>query len=1055
MPPARNSRSHTTDSGHTMSDTATSEPSVITADAVASPTSAVLGHGMAHRARSQSVLGRHWSPSGLVGAVGRASVGFGLAVGRSRSIRPTVRYDDLNSAALRPSFDVWRQRRTGEVGDVVGDVGEMTAPAYSDPTESRRGVPISGTTSRGPVDVLRRQRQRQRRERPTWTDQIIQRSSIGFVASTPRSAVPESPLPVDFVPSGDAKLDQLRLLIRQREDAAERPNTDLAIERPVDSRGSEARAASADRTVLRRTTAMEPTVSGVADGPGRLARAMRPESALAPSVPRARLGGPPAPASPRHQPPGTAAAPRSTASRRPAGRSSRRAAEPPSRLEQLRAALIEHGLLTDGPDGAGEPAAGSAGPAPRGGRPMPRGDSRPLAGTGADLQRTVSNEGSRPNTPGSQATSGSTPPAAPGVAPSQRPRVDLLSDSPQAAGSLDASTPATSGDRGRAVGAVALAERGTSTAPEESRPVTSPTPSSVPVASSPPRSPSVTSAPVTSSPAQQLRVQRLLRSGLAAESSFANEFETAHVDSPADQGRGVDVVVGAVPTNATIDRVATSPVPTLTTRPDLAAVGDRPTLARVDSSPAAFVRRVTLPRALSSTHRPAPQLPVPDVRTLPGTVRTPARVSAVRVGEAQSAKQTEAVGQGTTGTPLSSPASSLIAPAKASTLLDVVRRSTLADPRDAPISLQTSSPSIGRPSDAPADPRRARRRAAGTVARRTDEFARVDRATADRVTADRDPAQRADAGASDRSTAVDPVSREGAAHQTSTDGAPEAVRPIRPAERVAEQFMTALSETVRRRPAPLPTTYRPLADAIAGPRPVMLSTDDASRRALRSVGKVAATTGATIHLDRQAIPTARLDEVMAHELTHIAHPSPTPRFFDDLDDSPEERRAEQVARIMTRSPMAPSASIVAPSGSRSSVPRARSGVVRRAPAPAAPTAAAPAKPSPDTLNASALAARLTGGSPSPSGSRSSVSAGDRTETIQRSPSPSSGASTAPAIQRAVHEPSGGQGSSHEQAISKDQFVDLFRDNLSEIMNLIEDRMVIELERRGGRTWGAI
>ena len=111
----------------------------------------------------------------------------------------------------------------------------------------------------------------------------------------------------------------------------------------------------------------------------------------------------------------------------------------------------------------------------------------------------------------------------------------------------------------------------------------------------------------------------------------------------------------------------------------------------------------------------------------------------------------------------------------------------------------------------------------------------------------------------------------------------------------------------------------------------MLSTDTASRKALRSVGKVAATTGDTIHLDRQAIPTARLDEVMAHELTHIAHPSPTPRFFDDLDDSPEERTAEHVGRIMARSPMAPSASCDT-GGSTGAPSRARSGVVRRMPA---------------------------------------------------------------------------------------------------------------------------
>jgi hypothetical protein len=40
-------------------------------------------------------------------------------------------------------------------------------------------------------------------------------------------------------------------------------------------------------------------------------------------------------------------------------------------------------------------------------------------------------------------------------------------------------------------------------------------------------------------------------------------------------------------------------------------------------------------------------------------------------------------------------------------------------------------------------------------------------------------------------------------------------------------------------------------------------------------------------------------------------------------------------------------------------------------------------------------------------------------------------------------------------MSPEGFIDLFRDNLSEIMGLLEDRMLIELERRGGRTWGAL
>ena len=1062
-----------------MSDTATIESSTeAVADVADAAAPSVLGSGMAYRARSQSVLGRHWSPSGVVGAVGRASVGFGLAVGRSRSIRPTVRFDDLNSAALRPSFDVWRRQRTGDADVDDGQAGEMTPVVRSAPIEHRPTVRTPDAAVRTPDAAVRRSTERlrrhpQRRPRPTWTDQIIQRSSIGFVASAPGSAVPVSPLPADFVPSGDPKLDQLRLLMRQREEGADRGAT--TAERATSRAGTTVPDSGADQTVLRRTTAAEPTVSVAADGPGRLARAMRPESALAPTVPRARLGEPPAPAgSAPRSPDGRTVASvtqRSAAPGRPATRS-RRSAEPPSRLEQLRAALIQQGLLTDGTDDVvGESSAGSddvaarsdgTGPRPGGASPVDarsraavadRAESPRSSSTVADLQRAVTSDGRRPNpnaSPGIDAAATPRPTTADlapsGTAPSGS-RADLSSQSPASAGSLDATTtPAATGDQSLAVGAVALAERATTTVATTAAP---PRPLGASPASSPsaPSSPLGPSSPgaatVTSRPAHQLRAQRLLRSGLAAEPSFSNESESAADfagDRPADQRQSVDVVAEAVPTNATIDRVVPSSLPNLMTRPALGIVADQPALTRVDSSPATVVRRVTLPRALSSTHRPAPQLPVVDVRTVSATARTSERVSAVTLGEAQLAARAETVDAGVAGVASFAPASSAVAQAHVGALLEVVRRSAATEravsPSGLPNALTTSLPTVVQPND---------RRASstlftadeGVVGARSSSPGAHDAATVVPPTrhraVDTDIRRAGDAAPSGRAT-----------DQVSTEGAPDAARPVRPAERVAEQFMTALSETIRRRPAPLPTTYRPLADAIAGPRPVMLSTDAGSRKALRSVGKVAATTGDTIHLDRQAIPSARLAEVMAHELTHIAHPSPRPRFFDDLDDSPEERKAEHVGRIMARSPIAPNASIATPSGSTSAAPRARSGVVRRSPATPNPSSS-------DSLSASALAARLTGGSPSPSSSTKSVSASDRPDTIRRSPSPSPGASTAPTIQRVLDAPVSGRAT----PVSGDQFVDLFRDNLSEIMNLIEDRMLIELERRGGRIWGAL
>jgi hypothetical protein len=315
-----------------------------------------------------------------------------------------------------------------------------------------------------------------------------------------------------------------------------------------------------------------------------------------------------------------------------------------------------------------------------------------------------------------------------------------------------------------------------------------------------------------------------------------------------------------------------------------------------------------------------------------------------------------------------------------------------------------------------------------------------------------------------------PVASAGAEAVGPADGS-EAVPgvssvPSTPAEVVADRFMTALSATVQRRPAPLPTPFRPMADAIAGRRPVMLSTDAASRRALRSVRKVAATTGDTIHLDPDAVPRSRLDEVVAHELTHIAHPSPAPRFFDDIDDSPEERRAEQVARVMARSPLAPSATTSAPPARR----RRDDATIRRS--PAAPRTATSQGASSGTVSAQALAASLTG--TSSSGTSDVVQRWDRASSSPsaRSSSSSTSSSSRPQIgshRSASNEPpdtksdassgrssNGSSGGASAPFSNEREAAEWFDKrlaaNVGPLLRMIEDRMRIELERRGGRNW---
>jgi hypothetical protein len=111
---------------------------------------------------------------------------------------------------------------------------------------------------------------------------------------------------------------------------------------------------------------------------------------------------------------------------------------------------------------------------------------------------------------------------------------------------------------------------------------------------------------------------------------------------------------------------------------------------------------------------------------------------------------------------------------------------------------------------------------------------------------------------------------------------------------------TFLETLARGRPDPavaLPPAVRPLARALAGPRAVEVVAGATTRRALAAVGKRAATTGSTIHLERRPSASLRSDEleVLAHELGHVARPSPIPRFFAGRPDE-EELEAQRLGR---------------------------------------------------------------------------------------------------------------------------------------------------------------
>ena len=270
--------------------------------------------------------------------------------------------------------------------------------------------------------------------------------------------------------------------------------------------------------------------------------------------------------------------------------------------------------------------------------------------------------------------------------------------------------------------------------------------------------------------------------------------------------------------------------------------------------------------------------------------------------------------------------------------------------------------------------------------------------------------------------------------------------------------------------AALPARWQPLATAIVGDRRVRIATGAASRAALQAAGKVAATAGNVVHLARP-LRDAVDAPMLAHELAHVANPSPLPRFFDDHRDSPEERRAELVADVIRRSPVLPrpSAGPTAPGATIQRSPRPAptlaSLATGRGSTTAATTPAAPSSSGSTTVSASALAAQLTGRAaphvqremrggtasrPSANVNPSTLSSGHPAADVMRATSDgSSGQNQSSSVPATLPEDVRGTWpvlSSQLDSSSLTNFVDW-------IMEQIEDRIGRELERRGGRYRG--
>ena len=249
----------------------------------------------------------------------------------------------------------------------------------------------------------------------------------------------------------------------------------------------------------------------------------------------------------------------------------------------------------------------------------------------------------------------------------------------------------------------------------------------------------------------------------------------------------------------------------------------------------------------------------------------------------------------------------------------------------------------------------------------------------------------------------------------SADAHPEAVA-------MQDRFLETLARHGTPRPVALPERFRPLARALTS-RPIVIAHDASSRAALRSVNRPAATLGNVVHLQRAPDDSAQSMELLAHELVHAAAAPARPRFFDEPGHDHEEHRARSIGQVARRAVAQRIDPASLPlSGGAVMAPR----IVQRTSAPSA-TSPTPVAPSiADTVSSA----------PSQAAQRAADRVrGGTSGTVQRSPN---------VIRR---EPTDIGGADSELTTTQRL------NQLDDLIELIERRVINELERRGGRVRG--
>jgi len=265
-----------------------------------------------------------------------------------------------------------------------------------------------------------------------------------------------------------------------------------------------------------------------------------------------------------------------------------------------------------------------------------------------------------------------------------------------------------------------------------------------------------------------------------------------------------------------------------------------------------------------------------------------------------------------------------------------------------------------------------------------------------------------------------------------------------------DHFRAAVAERPLERPSLLPTAVLPLARAVTGrsqaPR---YTTGPATRHALLAAGALGATSGSVVHLPEPPSMAPRALGVLAHELAHVAERTPRPRFLlGSLGGAHDQ--GERQARRVGEAARAGAADLV---GGMAAGPLAAvAGGSRVADLPVGGGAGVAGAARQATLNA---AAGLTGGAASTvaeaadlagpavpamtAAGASSAAPGDVGAGSSTGTPAGPAAATAAAGPAAPGAAPGGGTLSHSQ--------------VSELLEALEERLLAEIERRGGRYAG--